>query len=86
MKTEYELMHENFITLEWIISEMELKIHELKAKNPNFDSSDSVKKINSLKSVQSFVYETYEKNNKVLIKNKELEFLNSKLKLLCQHN
>lgn len=77
-------MHENFITLEWIISEMELKLHEFKIKNPNFDSNDSVKKINSLKKVQDHVYKSFEEIEKFKKEIELLKFTNKKL-ILTNH-
>ena len=65
--------------LEFIRSEMELRLTEAKIKNPNFDGSDAEKKIEMVAKTQTYLYELYET---IQQKDKEIfefEFLKKKL-------
>lgn len=65
--------------LEFIRSEMELKLHEFKLNRPTFDTSDILNKIEILSGCISHVYNLYEDIEKINKRQFELEFLNKKL-------
>ena len=67
------LKSEQYYYLEYIQSEMELKLHESKIKNPNIDYSDAVKKIKLIQNVKHFIYEMWEEGYVLLNRSMMLE-------------
>ncbi len=75
----YLEMQENFIGLEWVLSEMELKVHELRIKDPGFDFTDATNKMNAIKKAQNYIHDTYSKLREVDKRIFEQDLINSRL-------
>lgn len=61
--------------LEFVKSEMEMKVTEAKRKNKDFDSTDAELKIKAVAKAENYLYILYEELVKMKKKNYELEFL-----------
>lgn len=57
----YHEMKEHFNAMEFVISEMESKCHEMFLRNFDFDFTESKKKIQLLKDAQGYIYDSFDK-------------------------
>ena len=46
-----------YYDVEWVISDMGIKMDEVKIKNPNYDLADAQKKVFVLKRAQTYIHE-----------------------------
>ncbi|CAB4165246.1 hypothetical protein UFOVP916_4 [uncultured Caudovirales phage] len=76
---DYLISRKFIYGLEFIRSEMELKMHEAKIKNPKFDETDIKQKIAAVSETQLYLHELYEELERIKKENLSLQFLNKKL-------
>lgn len=62
--------------LEFVKSEMELKVTEMLRKNPKFDVSDAMLKIKAINDAENYVYALFEELNKIKKLNYRLDLEN----------
>jgi hypothetical protein len=59
MNLDYEVNRKMIYSLEWIRSEMQLKLFEVIAKNPKFESETPNQKINAIGEVQEYLEDIF---------------------------
>lgn len=79
MNNDFEINRSHIYSLEWIRSEMELKVHEFKIKNKDVNVDDANKKIESLSKTQSYLFSLYEEMESRKKTIEQMSFLNKKL-------
>lgn len=60
MNQDYTENRKVVYSLEYVKSEMELKMHQFRIQNPNADITELQSKIDRIKSAQDYIYKTYE--------------------------
>lgn len=79
MNLEYQINREVVYSLEYVKSEMELKMHQFRIQNPNADLSELQSKVDRIKKAQEYVYKSYEVIESVKKENQILKVANQKL-------
>lgn len=60
MNLDFQENREVVYSLEYVKSEMELKMHQFRIQNPNSDISELKSKIDRITKAQDYVYKTFE--------------------------
>lgn len=60
MNLDFQENREVVYSLEYVKSEMELKMHQFRIQNPNADISELKSKIDRISKAQNYVYKTFE--------------------------
>ena len=79
MNLEYQINREVVYSLEYVKSEMELKMHQFRILNPNADISELKSKIDRITKAQDYVYKTFELMEALKRDIQLLQVTNSKL-------
>ncbi len=79
MEIDYTISRAHIYGLEFVRSEMELKVTLALRKNPNFDALDANKKIKAIADAQKYLHVLFEELERIKKDNLELKIVNSKL-------
>ena len=79
MEIDYTVSRAHIYGLEFVRSEMELKVTEAKRKNKDFDSTDAEKKIKAIADSQKYLNVLFEELERIKKINFELELMKNKL-------
>lgn len=86
MNLDYQINRKYIYSLEYVKSEMELKLHQFKIANPTLDTLEAENKINALSDVQVYLHEVFELSEKLKKENQRLNLENEKLLAIYNHS
>lgn len=86
MNLDYQINRKYIYSLEYVKSEMELKLHQFKISNPTLDTLEAENKINALSDVQVYLNEVFELSEKLKKENQRLNIENEKLLAIYNHS